>query len=136
MKKLRVEQYKKNLVEPMKFANGGFVSPKKDDCKKVLLDRGWWKCKQCGSVFESYSGLPLNHICRKHSLLRNTDMRQASWGWVDMVIKRSDDLYDYNHAGRAQFKKFSRDMLAQVWFSTLGWRKFFVLDWWKFKFSR
>ena len=47
-----------------RFAQGGFL-PRQDDKKRVLLDRGWWKCKKCGAIFEAFSSPPLNHVCQK-----------------------------------------------------------------------
>ena len=46
-----------------KFASGGFVVPTVEDRKFVLIDRGWWKCKKCGIIFESSTTPPLNHFC-------------------------------------------------------------------------
>ena len=47
-----------------KFSNGGFVPKKDGDEKKVLLSRGWWKCKKCGAIFEAYTDPPLIHHCK------------------------------------------------------------------------
>lgn len=46
-----------------KFPQGGFVPKKDGDEKKVLLSRGWWKCKKCGALFEDYTDPPFIHYC-------------------------------------------------------------------------
>jgi len=49
---------------PPKFSCGGLVPQKDSDLKGVLLDRGWWKCKVCGVVFEAYTSPPVGHVCK------------------------------------------------------------------------
>jgi rubrerythrin len=44
------------------FSSGGLI-PTRHDAKMVVLERGWWMCKKCGTIFESYIIPPLKHVC-------------------------------------------------------------------------
>ncbi len=66
------ENHRINFNPVMPFTSGGLVPQKDNDQVAVLADRGWWKCKNCGAVFEfpstivfetSATTTPLNHIC-------------------------------------------------------------------------
>jgi len=67
----------------------------------------------------------------------NTEMRPAGWESVDPgMIKQGANLYDYERAEkdvRETFAAFSRREVAVIW-KLCGWKKFFAIDWWKFKF--
>lgn len=45
-----------------KFASGGLVPPQ-EEMTLVVFDRGWWKCKKCGAIYEDYTIPPIHHTC-------------------------------------------------------------------------
>jgi len=46
------------------FTHGGLVS-RSESVRRVVFDRGWWKCKKCGAIFEDYTSPPTLHICHE-----------------------------------------------------------------------
>lgn len=51
-----------------KYSNGGLVPVTQNgEIKTIKLDRGWWKCKKCGAIFEAYTNPPITgHVCNNN----------------------------------------------------------------------
>ena len=70
----------------------------------------------------------------------DTEMQPPELSHIDPhIIQQGADLYDYEAAEKVaesiKYQVFAWRLVSKNWVTNLGWRRFFVLDWWKFKFG-
>ncbi len=75
---------------------------------------------------------------RINSIAANCVQRSPSFSSLDPIIEEMKKLEEYElaeHNTRIFFNKFVNYNLAEIYKHGFGWRRFFMLSWWKFKFS-